>query len=219
MQPLADGLRNANFKLQLDSTPEPIVLRVYEHDFSICRKEVDLIRLVGGSVPVPVVIHAEPRGSEDTLNEKIRGGGHIGSNTWFGFHASWPLACLSVAPDSLTISMWPVIYRFDRSSIRCLVTKRLRLGRELTVRPALLIVHTNPAFPKSVAFQPRQFPLLLSLLAQNGYLVTEEEANLSTTEPIRFSNVIPAITYIVVTVALIAAVIAIGIAAGFIGRK
>jgi aminoglycoside phosphotransferase (APT) family kinase protein len=64
-QPLADGLRNANFKLQLDSPPESIVLRIYEHDPSICGKEVDLIRLVEGSVPVPVVIHAEPRGWED----------------------------------------------------------------------------------------------------------------------------------------------------------
>jgi hypothetical protein len=153
------------------------------------------------------------------LSEKIRGGGHIGSNAWFGFHASWPLACLSVAPDSLTFSMWPVTYRFERSSIRCLLTKRLRLGRELMSRPSLLIVHTNPAFPKSVVFQPREFPLLTSLLAQNGYSLTEEEGNLSTTEPIRYSNVIPAIAYIVVIVALIGAFIAMGIAAGFIGRK
>ena len=62
VQPLAGGLRNANFKLTLDSTPGPIVLRVYEHDASLCRKEADLMRLVGGSVPVPEVIHAEPAG-------------------------------------------------------------------------------------------------------------------------------------------------------------
>ena len=65
VQPLADGLRNANFKLQLDCTPEPIVLRLYEHDASLCQKEVDLVRLIGSSVPVPEVIHAEPRGWED----------------------------------------------------------------------------------------------------------------------------------------------------------
>lgn len=65
MQPLADGLRNANFILRLDSTPELIVLRIYEHDRSICQKEVDLIRLVAGSVPVPVVVYAEPCGWED----------------------------------------------------------------------------------------------------------------------------------------------------------
>jgi aminoglycoside phosphotransferase (APT) family kinase protein len=65
MQPLGDGLRNANFKLRLDGQPEPLVLRIYEHDASLCRKELDLLRLAGGSVPVPEVIHAEPLGLED----------------------------------------------------------------------------------------------------------------------------------------------------------
>jgi len=32
MQPLGDGLRNANFKLRLDGQPEPVVLRIYEHE-------------------------------------------------------------------------------------------------------------------------------------------------------------------------------------------
>ena len=61
-QPLAGGFRNANVKVTLDATAEPIVLRVYEHDASLCRKEADLIRVVGGSVPVPEVILAEPAG-------------------------------------------------------------------------------------------------------------------------------------------------------------
>ena len=61
-QSLAGGLRNANVKVTLDATSEPIVLPVYEHDASLCRKEADLIRLVGGSVPVPEVILAEPAG-------------------------------------------------------------------------------------------------------------------------------------------------------------
>jgi len=64
-QPLTDGLRNANFKLQLDTTAEIIVLRIYEHDGSLCQKEADLIRLIGRSVPVPEVIHVEPGGWED----------------------------------------------------------------------------------------------------------------------------------------------------------
>jgi aminoglycoside phosphotransferase (APT) family kinase protein len=42
-----------------------VVLRIYEHDASLCRKEWDLLRLAGGSVPVPEVIHAEPYGLED----------------------------------------------------------------------------------------------------------------------------------------------------------
>lgn len=65
MQPLGGGLRNANFKLRLEGRPEPVVLRIYEHDASLCRKELDVLRLVGGSVPVPEAIHAEPYGVED----------------------------------------------------------------------------------------------------------------------------------------------------------
>jgi aminoglycoside phosphotransferase (APT) family kinase protein len=65
IQPLGDGLRNSNFKLRLDSTPEWIVLRIYEHDPSLCQKEIDLMRLVAASVPVPEIIHAMPRGFEN----------------------------------------------------------------------------------------------------------------------------------------------------------
>ena len=65
IQPLADGWRNANFKLCLDCAPESIVLRIYEHDPSLCQKDVDLIGLLRGSVPVPEVIYAEARGWED----------------------------------------------------------------------------------------------------------------------------------------------------------
>jgi hypothetical protein len=157
------------------------------------------------------------------LSDKIRGGGHIGSSPSFGYHASWPLASLSVAPDSLTFSMWPVTYRFEKSSIRCLLKKPLRLWRQMTARPSLVIVHTNPAFSKSVIFQPLDFSRLESLLTLNGYLLTEQEADLPTMEPIRFSNVVPVIGYIAamvgLVVALVAAFIAVGVGAGFIGRK
>jgi fructokinase len=63
-QPLTEGLRNANFKVQLESPSMTIVVRIYEHDASLCKKEVDLLRLVSGAVPVPRVIHAEPAGLE-----------------------------------------------------------------------------------------------------------------------------------------------------------
>jgi aminoglycoside phosphotransferase (APT) family kinase protein len=62
--PCEDGFRNANFKVRLDRAPDVIVLRIYEHDPSLCQKEVDLIGLVRGSVPVPEVLHAEPPGFE-----------------------------------------------------------------------------------------------------------------------------------------------------------
>jgi hypothetical protein len=101
--------------------------------------------------------------------------------------------------------------------------KTLRLGRQITTRPSVVIVHTNPAFSKFVVFQPSQFSGLESLLTQNGYQLTNEEAGFSISEPIRFSNVVPVIGYITAMVCLIAgfvaAVIAIGVATGLIGRK
>ena len=119
---------------------------------------------------------------------------------------TWPLASLSVAPDSLIFSMWPVTYRLDRSSIRCLLKKRI-FGWT-----SLFIVHTNPAFSKSVIFQPLDFPRLESLLIQNGYLLTEQEADLPTMEPNSFSNAIPAVAFIATMVGLIAAIAAVVIA-------
>jgi fructokinase len=65
VEPLTDGLRNANFRLRLDSTGESFVLRLYEHDPSLCQKELDLCRLIRASVPIPEVIYAEPKGWED----------------------------------------------------------------------------------------------------------------------------------------------------------
>ena len=63
-QPCTDGFRNANFKLRLDCSAEPMVLRIYEHDPSLCQKEVDLLRFAAAAVPVPEVIHAAPHGLE-----------------------------------------------------------------------------------------------------------------------------------------------------------
>jgi aminoglycoside phosphotransferase (APT) family kinase protein len=56
-----DGLRNANFKVFVDS--RAVVLRIYEHDRSLCRKELDLLNLIGSRVPVPQVLYAEPDAS------------------------------------------------------------------------------------------------------------------------------------------------------------
>ena len=62
VQPLIAGRRNANFKVRLASGADWFVVRIYEHDASLCQKEVDLIRLIRSSVPVPEVIHSEPGG-------------------------------------------------------------------------------------------------------------------------------------------------------------
>lgn len=62
---LGGGLRNANFKLRLDSKSDLIVLRIYEHDASLCQKEIDLMHLIRDLIPVPEVIYAEPQGFEN----------------------------------------------------------------------------------------------------------------------------------------------------------
>ncbi len=64
-EPLAGGFRNTNLKVRLDGESDYIVVRIYRHHASLCRKEIDLFRLVGGSVPVPDLIHAEPLGLEN----------------------------------------------------------------------------------------------------------------------------------------------------------
>jgi aminoglycoside phosphotransferase (APT) family kinase protein len=65
VHPLTDGFRNANFRLHLDLPPECVVLRIYEHDGTLCRKETDILKLVGCLVPTAEVIYAEPDGMND----------------------------------------------------------------------------------------------------------------------------------------------------------
>ncbi len=65
VRPFPDGYRNANFKLQLEDSPESFALRIYEHDPSLCQKEADLLCLLAGSVPVPEIIHVAPQGFEE----------------------------------------------------------------------------------------------------------------------------------------------------------
>jgi aminoglycoside phosphotransferase (APT) family kinase protein len=76
-QPLTAGSRNTNLKLRLVTVPEPVVLRIYEHDASICRKEADIMRLVGGSVPVPEILHVQADGCGEippfTLTRYVEG--------------------------------------------------------------------------------------------------------------------------------------------------
>lgn len=65
VHPLTSGFRNTNLKIRLDKSADWIVVRIYEHDASLCQKEHDLIQLIGRSVPLPDVIHVEPRGLEE----------------------------------------------------------------------------------------------------------------------------------------------------------
>jgi len=72
-----EGRRNANFKLRISTSAVPLVLRLYEHNPSICQKEVDLLGLVREQAPVPEVVYAAPAGLDEVppfvLYEYIEG--------------------------------------------------------------------------------------------------------------------------------------------------
>ncbi len=57
---LDGGLRNTNYRLRLLGELAPVVLRLYTADPMACRREVALMRLVDGRVPVPRVLDAKP---------------------------------------------------------------------------------------------------------------------------------------------------------------
>ena len=59
-RPLSGGLINSNYKLQLDSFSDPVVLRIYERNPESCAKELALLTLVRETVPVPEVLYGSP---------------------------------------------------------------------------------------------------------------------------------------------------------------
>lgn len=56
VQVLSEGLCNFNYRVALDASAEAVVLRIYGRDPQACRKEVDLLRMVRETVPVPEVL-------------------------------------------------------------------------------------------------------------------------------------------------------------------
>jgi aminoglycoside phosphotransferase (APT) family kinase protein len=59
IQLLSEGLCNFNYRVDFDGEVESVVLRFYGRDASACQKEVDLLRLLGETVPVPEVLHVD----------------------------------------------------------------------------------------------------------------------------------------------------------------
>ena len=64
VEPLQGGLSNFNYVLRLRGEAEAVALRIYDRQPEACGKEAGLHRLLGGSVPVPEILHAEPDGVE-----------------------------------------------------------------------------------------------------------------------------------------------------------
>ncbi len=61
-QLLSEGLSNFNYRVDFDSGGEPVVLRIYGRDPNACQKEVDLLRLLRATVPVPEVLRVYANG-------------------------------------------------------------------------------------------------------------------------------------------------------------
>ena len=72
---------------------------------------------------------------------------------------------------------------------------------------------------ESVVFRPLEFSRLESSLTQNGYLITPDGAGPPVTEPLHYSRAIPAMAYLAAIGGLLAAVIAMSIVVGLIGRR
>jgi aminoglycoside phosphotransferase (APT) family kinase protein len=59
---LSGGLANTNYKVTLDSSDEPVVLRLFTRDPAACQTEVDIAHLVAARMPMPAILYADPTG-------------------------------------------------------------------------------------------------------------------------------------------------------------
>ena len=136
------------------------------------------------------------------MSDTIRGAGHVGPSFWIGYRGRWPIATLTVGPDSVEFRMWPIEYAFPKSSMILLQKRGIRGWHTLS------IVHANPDYSKSVLFRPGDFAALESVLARYGYRVTEGEPQLGATEGMKYSSTVSNIAYIAGTAGAIAAAVA-----------
>ena len=56
--PLSGGLANTNYRVMLAGHEEPVVVRLYTREAAACGIEVELLRLVADTVPVPRLLYA-----------------------------------------------------------------------------------------------------------------------------------------------------------------
>lgn len=59
---LRGGLANTNYKIEVSGLHRSLVVRVYERDGSAARKEIEIYRLIDGTVPLPEVLYADTEG-------------------------------------------------------------------------------------------------------------------------------------------------------------
>jgi aminoglycoside phosphotransferase (APT) family kinase protein len=61
--PLEGGIMNWNYGIRLSGSPERFVLRFYDRAPASCAREVRILALVRGDLPVPEVLHADVHGT------------------------------------------------------------------------------------------------------------------------------------------------------------
>ena len=59
-QPLTSGLRNTNYRLEIEGRPSPLVLRLYVADAATCSREAAVLAAVSGRIPAPRVLYSAP---------------------------------------------------------------------------------------------------------------------------------------------------------------
>lgn len=64
---MTGGLANTLYKVLIDGTDQPFVLRFYTRDHVACQKDVDIFNLVHARVPVPELIYADPTAASYTI--------------------------------------------------------------------------------------------------------------------------------------------------------
>ena len=62
-EPITRGRANTNFKVRLEGSRRPFVLRVFTGNPRVCGKEVEVLRRVRGTVPVPEVVFSDIEGA------------------------------------------------------------------------------------------------------------------------------------------------------------
>ena len=134
---------------------------------------------------------------------KFRGAGRIGPHSMFGYRGTWPLASLLIAPDYLEFSLWPVRYRFDRSSIVALTPMRILWSTYLR------IVHRNPMYERWVLFiPPGGLQRLEAALSQYGYRI-EDASTESEPADVTFSSGVTTAAWAAFVLAIAAGIVAV----------
>jgi aminoglycoside phosphotransferase (APT) family kinase protein len=101
-RPLAEGFTNHNYVVRLDGLDDAFVLRVYRADASACVRELQILTRLAATVPVPVVVHAEPGGDDGNAFLLLR---HVAGITFRQLRRTGDAAALQEAAHSVGESL------------------------------------------------------------------------------------------------------------------